>query len=104
MFTHVSQNSSLNRNLINACVCISSQGTVLFVFIFRTPAVNLMLHMALKIPSGVPPPSVAWPRLLPPVGCHQTRNSPRVPLTYPSASTAHLVTIRSCSLVHIVHS
>uniref|UniRef100_A0A671S1I5 Hamartin-like n=1 Tax=Sinocyclocheilus anshuiensis TaxID=1608454 RepID=A0A671S1I5_9TELE len=55
-----------------------------------TPAVNLMPHMALRIPSGAPPPSVAWPRPLPPVGCHRTRNCPRVPLTYQPASTANL--------------
>lgn len=69
------------------------------VFIYRTPAVNLMPHMALRIPSGAPPPSVEWPRPLPPVGCHQTWNCPRVPLTYQAASTAHLVTILSM-LVH----
>uniref|UniRef100_A0A672NHS5 Hamartin-like n=1 Tax=Sinocyclocheilus grahami TaxID=75366 RepID=A0A672NHS5_SINGR len=69
----------------------SSYGNTLIL----TPAVNLMPHMALRIPSGAPPPSVAWPRPLPPVGCHRTRNCPRVPLTYQPASTAHLVTIPS---------
>lgn len=56
----------------------------------RTPAVNLMPHMGLRILSGAPPPSVGWPLPLPPVGCHQTRNCPRVPLTYQADSTAHL--------------
>lgn len=55
--------------------------------------------MGLRILSGAPPPSVGWPLPLPPVGCHQTRNCPRVPLTYRAASTAHLVTILS-TLVH----
>lgn len=70
------------------------------VFISRTPALNLMPHVALRIPSGAPLPNVAWPRLLPPVGCHRTRNCLRVPLTYQPASTAHLVTILSM-LVHM---
>lgn len=96
------KHKSIRCHLIIAGVCMSSHGTdfvCVLVFIYRTPAVNLMPHMALRIPSGAPPPSVAWPHPLPPVGCHRTWNCPRVPLTYQPASTAHLVTILSM-LVH----